>query len=791
MRILKRLITWLALLAAAVALTVVLLLRGSLPQLEGQTGVERIRAAVTIARDAAGIPVITAANRPDLAFATGFVHAQDRFFQMDLSRRRAAGELAQLFGPVALPLDQRNRLHRFRSRAQAVTAGLRAGDRDVAAAYAAGVNAGLDSLDVRPFEYLLLGSTPRRWMAEDSILVAYNMFLELNDENANRDSRRGLAHQVLPQSLFEFLYPDGTNWDAPMSGSARSLAPVPGAAEIGGAGVDSPPARRRSPASQQDNLPGSNNWAVGGTLTASGRAIVANDMHLGITAPGVFYRARLIVRGESPRDLIGVTLPGVPLLVAGSNGHIAWGNTNSYGDWTDAVIVRPGEAPGTYLTPHGERIFLTYEESIDVKGQDAAALPIRETIWGPVRQDTGDDRVLAISWLAHKVEAVNLRGLDLELATSAEEALQIANRMGMPPQNFVVGDAEGNVGWTIAGRIPLRSAFEPLLPADWSGQDGWTGWLAAAQYPRILNPASGRIWTANARVVDGESLAKIGDGGYDLGARARQIRDRLFARDRFSPADMLSIQIDDRALFLGRWRDLLLQSLDARAVRDRPGRREYRTLVENWSSRAAVDSAGYRLVRDFRTEVRERVFDMLMQPVREQYGDDTRLRMSNQFEAPLWTMLTERPGHLLSAGYASWEELLLAAIDANLRHYQEDFDGPLSARTWGERNTAAIRHPLSRAVPFLARWLDMPQNRLPGDSNMPRAQGPAFGASERFAVAPGDEANGYMHMPGGQSGHPLSEFYRLGHADWVEARATPFLPGEPEHTLLLTPLAQP
>jgi len=783
----QRIFTWLSLLAAVVILVVVLLLRGSLPQLDGQIMVAGVRAEVTIARDAAGIPVIVASNRGDLAFATGFAHAQDRFFQMDLSRRRAAGELAELFGPVAVPLDKRNRLHRFRDRARIVAGQLRPLDRDIAAAYAAGVNAGLDSLDVKPFEYLLLRADPQRWEVEDSLLVAYNMFLELNDERANRDSRRGLAHQVLTQPLFEFLYPDGTSWDAPVSGNARPAAPIPGTAEIGGARFESPIARRRSSVSEQDYLPGSNNWAVSGVLTDSGRAIVANDMHLGITAPGVFYRARLIVTGESPRDLNGVTLPGAPLLIAGSNGHIAWGNTNSYGDWTDAVIVRPGEGPDTYLTSRGVQKFTTHDESIVIKGEEAEPLQIRETIWGPVREDTADDSLLAISWLAHKVEALDLRGLDLELARSVEEALQIASQMGMPPQNFVVGDADGNIGWTIAGRIPVRSVFDPLLPADWSSQDGWTGWLAADRYPRILNPASGRIWTANARVVDGDSLAKIGDGGYDLGARARQIRDALLRRDRFSPADMLAIQTDDRALFLARWRDLLLQTLDAGAVGGHTRRQEYRALAENWSSRASVESAGYRLVRDFRSEVRERVFDMLMQPVRDQYGADTRLRMSNQFEAPLWSMLSERPEHLLSARYANWDALLLASIDANLQRYQEEFEGPLSQRTWGERNTAAIRHPLSRALPFLSRWLDMPRDLLPGDSNMPRAQGTAFGASERFAVAPGDEANGYLHIPSGQSGHPLSEYYRRGHADWVEARATPFLPGDAEHTLLLTP----
>jgi penicillin amidase len=655
-------------------------------------------------------------------------------------------------------------------------------DRRLSDAYAAGVNAGLGSLNARPFEYLLLRSDPQPWSPEDSILVAFNMFLELNDERANRDIRRGLAHQVLPQELFDFLYPAGTDWDAPMT------APVPAPSAIGdtySARADFP---ESAPGLEEEYMPGSNNWAIAGSRTTTGRAIVANDMHLGITTPNVFYRARLIVDGDAQIDLNGVTLPGVPLLIAGSNGKIAWGNTNSYGDWTDAVIVRPGSAADTYLTSGGERRFTTYTETIEVKGAPAEEIVVRETVWGPMVEDPAEPGSLfAISWLAHRPEAVNLRGVALESASSAAQALRIANEMGLPPQNFVVGDADGNIGWTIAGRIPVRTGFDPLLPADWSEADGWSGWLPPERYPRIFNPESGRIWTANARVVDGDLLAKIGDGGYDLGARASQIRDSLFAKNRFGPADMLPVQVDNRALFLARWRTLLLDTLDKRALEGDAERQAYRDLVEIWSARASVESAGYRLVRAFRMEVRERVFNMLMQPVRDRFGGATQLRVSNQFEAPLWTMIREEPRHLLTPEYESWRDLLLAAVDDNLRHYRESWDGPLSLRTWGERNTAAIRHPLSRAVPLLARWLDMPPDMLPGDSNMPRAQGPSFGASERFAVAPGDEANGYLHMPAGQSGHPLSPFYTRGHDDWVNAHASAFLPGDAVHSLTLLP----
>jgi len=176
---------------------------------------------------------------------------------------------------------------------------------------------------------------------------------------------------------------------------------------------------------------------------------------------------------------------------------------------------------------------------------------------------------------------------------------------------------------------------------------------------------------------------------------------------------------------------------------------------------------------------------MMMQPVLRKYGADARLQVSNQFEGPLWSLVTEKPGHLLTDNYTSWDELLLGAIDANIESYADTYADGLEKRTWGERNTAAIRHPLSRSVPFLSRWIDMPADQLNGDSNMPRVQFPAFGASERFAVSPGDESNGYLHMPAGQSGHPLSDYYRKGHDDWVQGRPSSFLPGETVHELSL------
>ena len=665
-------------------------LRASLPRLDGEVAVSGIDDVVAIERDASGIPVITASSRKDLAYATGYAHGQDRFFQMDLIRRKASGELSELVGAAAINADKRFRFHRFRARALAVFEAASDADRALMQSYADGVNAGLESLKAKPFEYFMLGSEPREWDALDSLLAVYAMYMDLNDARATKEVRRGMAHSVLPPEVYSWMYPQGTSWDAPIMGEPRDVLPIPSADvySIRNVPDTAPPSKERG----RYPLRGSNNWAVSGELTANGRALVANDMHLGHRVPNIWYQARLRVLGPEGRDVTGVTLPGAPFVISGSNTQVAWGYTNSYGDWTDAVVLQPGASEATYRTPEGDREFVTYVEVINVKDGDPIEYAIRETIWGPVVDDVDyPDGEVAVSWIAHKPEGINLNLLDLEMATSVAEALDIANSMSMPPQNFVTGDAGGNIGWTIAGRIPRKTGFDPMLPADWSVEHGWQGWLAPSEYPRVVNPESGRIWTANARVTDAEALRIVGDGGYDLGARARQIRDGLFAKDTFTPEDMLAIQYDDRALFLSRWRDLLLEALDADAVAANPALGEYRKLAQDWIPRAVPESVGYRLVRAFRLEVERRVFYALTAPVREAHGQNVRLRISNQFEGPLWSLMTEQPMHLLPQGYENWQELMIAAVEQNIAWFTENFDGPLSQRSWGEINTASIR----------------------------------------------------------------------------------------------------
>ncbi len=796
MRTLKYLGAALALAILAVLALVYGALRASLPQLDGEIHAASLTGAVHIERDALGIPTIEATDRADLAFATGLLHAQDRFFEMDLSRRLAAGELAELFGGGrALDADRRTRLFRFRSVARGVIERSSPAERAVLEAYTRGVNAGLAGLGGRPWEYWVLRARPRPWLPEDTVLVVYAMWWDLQANGLRReilrqeiDARLG-GPQCGPWKCgLGFFYPAGSRWDAPVGSAAdpASGAPIPPPEVLDVRAAQ--PSTTAVPSLPREAEAGSNNWAVAGRLTASGAALIANDMHLGQRVPAVWYRARLRLGGGSapPLDLNGVTLPGAPLLVAGSNGHIAWGFTNSYGTWFSITRV-PCTAAGEHelKTPAGVMPLEAVEERIAVRGAPPDLLEVRSSPAGVLlRVDEAQGSCWFGAWLASEPAATNLGLMALERAGSVPEALALAPGIGIPHQNMVVGDAEGHIGWTICGRIP-----EDTGRMRARGVESWT---TAADQPRIVDPPLGRIWTANARVAgDAAQLRLIGGdvaplgAEYDLGARAGQIRDDLLALGvPAKPADMLRIQLDDSAVFLARWRELLLGVLDDRALHDAPRRGEFRRLIATWNARANVDSVGYRLVRAYHDHTQQAVWAMILGALRLPVDADR--RPPAQFEEPLWQLLTKQPPHMLSGRYASWPQFLLDEVDATLGELAASCP-ELGRCTWGAREVVRIRHPLSAALPWLASFLDMPRLELPGDHDMPRVQDGAFGASERFAVSPGRESEGYLHLPGGQSGHPLSAYYRAGFSAWARGEPLPFLPGPAQHTLTLTP----
>jgi penicillin amidase len=324
------------------------------------------------------------------------------------------------------------------------------------------------------------------------------------------------------------------------------------------------------------------------------------------------------------------------------------------------------------------------------------------------------------------------------------------------------------------------------VPVAWTyGDRRWDGFLRAEEIPVVANPAGGALWSGNNRPLGGPAGTLLGDSGFDEGARAGQIRDDLHALiatgKKATPADLLAIQLDDRALFLARWQQFLLEILTADAVADHPARADLRAAAQTWNGRASADSVAYRVVRNFRLHTAERALAPFIALAHAEYTAFN--WRSLPYEDALWQLVHEQPERLLNPAHATWPALLLAAVD-DVTADVASSGGPLADFTWGARNTLRQAHPFSRFLPKpLAHLLDMPADPLPGDGDMPRVQGPRFGQSERLVVSPGHEDEAIFQMPGGQSGHPLSPFYRAGHVAWVKGEPTPLLPGPAAHRL--------
>lgn len=754
----------LALLALVFALSWVWL-RQSLPILEGKLETGVVSAPVQIARDSQGIPLIEAGNRSDIAFALGFLHAQERYFQMDLLRRNSAGELSALVGPAALKHDRKVRVHQFRARAARNVAAMPEDHRRVLSRYVAGVNFGLQQLGAAPWEYALLGTKPEPWTEEDSLLTIFSMYLTLQSPIGKFELRDTALADLLPADLYQFYFPDGGQWDAPLIGEARDPVRLPSTsiASLLNEGDSLVYQRTES----DDKIYGSNNWVVGGALTDHGGAILADDMHLGLNVPNIWYRAGWTIPGTS-QVMRGATLPGGPIAVVGSNGLVAWGFTNTTADWGDLIPLEVSEDGNSYRTPDGWQAFEVASEKVEVKDAAPEVIEVRKTIWGPVVAENHRGTPLAYRWVAHDIRGANLNLLRMEGVTSAQAALDLGPQLGIPHQNLVVGDKAGNIGWTVGGPVPRRVGLAGDRSVSWADGDAyWDGYLSPDEHPRIYNPPSHRIWTANARTMDGEFLRVMGDHGYALGARQQQIRDGLMARDSFAEQDLLNLQLDDKAVFLGRWQSELLNTLD--------GIEEYRDVyqqVADWGGRASSDSVGYRIVRNYRLKFMELTTAPILTYMRRFQPDFSFGPTKRQFEYSLWEMTTREPAHLLNPDFESWQSLKLAALDAVLGEMAEG-GLPLKDQTWGVQNTARIQHPLGKAVDFVNWFTAMPGDQLHGDTHMPRFQSPTHGASQRMVVSPGRTDAAIFHMATGQSAHPLSPFFANGHGDWVEGRPSP------------------
>ncbi|KZN57220.1 hypothetical protein N474_08440 [Pseudoalteromonas luteoviolacea CPMOR-2] len=735
----------------------------SLPALDGRGYSSALEAPTKLSRDSLGHAVINAQSRADAAYAMGYAHGQDRFFQMDLLRRNAAGELSELFGEGAISLDKSMRFHQFRLRSEQIVKAMAPQERQLLENYAKGVNEGRMQSGVPSFEYLLLSADAKPWRPADSLLVIYSMYLDLQSATFRRDKTLIYIAELFGQEMVDFILQPST-FQAALDGSQinSSIVNIP---ELPNDGK-----LVEQLHIQASPLYGSNNWAVTGELTKTGAAMVSDDMHLGLNVPSIWYRVQLNYASHQGENVqvTGVSLPGVPAIVVGSNDHIAWGFTNGYLDTADWVKLTDSDeieqVTQTILLPDGQSH--TYD--------------LLMSQFGPVK--AFNDKQYALQWVAHQSYAVNLNLLKFETVKSVDQALLVARNIGIPVQNLMVVDAQGNAAWQPTGALPARVFPNDLsVPSSRAEKAHWQ--VNEEQRPSVMNPSNGKLWTANSRVMSALDQRRFGDGGYALGARALQIRDRLLAQQQFTEADFNALQLDNEAKFLKPWHTLLSETL----VAAQAGSQEHKqalAYLKQWQACACSDSVGYTLVKAYRTQVIDILFARLEQQLKQH--DETLSHLKRYFEPALWQLIERQPQSWLN-GHESWQALLVEAHIQSKKTLAAKHGTQMANWQWGNVNALTVQHPFSKQMPVLSRFLDMPTVPGFGDSFMPAVQGKDFGASQRFIAQPGYLNNAVMTVAGGQSGHPLSPYYRSGFDAYAEGKLTPLLPGDITHTIELLP----
>ncbi|MDR8523039.1 penicillin acylase family protein [Shewanella fidelis] len=749
-------------LAAVAAIGTYWAFSSSLPKLSDSVNSPQVSAKVTLERDRLGTAIISADNRQDAAYGLGYAHGQDRFFQMDLLRRNAAGELAEIFGEKALELDKRRRFHQLRKRANTIAATLPPQHLALLNSYAQGVNDAVAAQKVASFEYLVTGATPKPWVVADSLLVIFSMYLDLQGNTIKRDLALTQVENLFGADMRQFLT-QASHYQAALDSSVIPLSD----ADI--------PALEPSLLSQavarditEPVEVGSNNWAVTPALTANGKAMLSDDMHLSFAVPIIWYRAQLNYQQQQQSvQLTGVSLPGAPAIVVGSNGRVAWGFTNAYIDTADWIAI-DAQTP-IYI--ENETIALADSE---------VNYEIEISPYGPVKQ-LGEQKY-ALAWVAHQPYAVDMNLLELDAISTVEEGIELASTMGIPVQNMLLVDDSGNAAWKPAGAFPSRTnpSDVALVPIDFQP----VNWQQAnQQLPSVVNPEQGRLWSGNSRVVSTKDHQRLGDGGYALGARSVQIRDRLFEAESFAVDDFYQLQLDNQARFLQAWQTLLLSQLERQPqlyAKDIE-------LIKDWQACACADSVGYTLVRYFRSQLIDNTFAPLETELSKTAISLGPIKRS--LEPAMWQLIEQQPASWLASRHKTWADFMLTSYresrDKLLANYSER--GELTDLAWGKVNQLSIQHPFSKQIPMLSGLLDMPTVTGFGDSYMPAVQGRSFGASQRFIVQAGDEQNAIMTVPGGQSGHPLSEFYRAGFDEYATQQSTPLLPGEVIYQLQILP----
>ncbi|HKG14775.1 MAG TPA: penicillin acylase family protein, partial [Pyrinomonadaceae bacterium] len=531
---------------------------------------------------------------------------------------------------------------------------------------------------------------------------------------------------------------------------------------------------------------GSNCWAVDKSKTADGRAILANDMHTGLNAPNLWYRARLRFEGV---DLSGVIIPGIPMILAGSNTHVAWGLTNMLGACLELVQLEVDpERPDHYLTPDGWRPFEVINESIKRKRGDFVEVEVKQTVWGPVLEKRLMGRQVALRWTALDA-GVDFGLMRMERARTVEEAVSAANSFAGPPLNVLAADESGRIAYTVCGRMPVRKESGAATAAGWAdGSAGWTSYVGPDELPGITESEEGFLASAN-NVSVGRDYPHVLGEGFPHSYRAHRIAERLREMSDVGEAEMFRLQFDTACHLYEFYARLALEVLTDEAVGNDPELAAVRRAVLAWDKRAELESEGLVFITYFRESLALSVLTPLVRACAE--ADEEFVYAWPNLDTPLRIILTERPEEFFveRGRYENWEEFILANLRRGIAQLKERSKvKSLGGLRWGEVNRAEVFHLLTpKDRSFFGNVLNMPADPLPGCLFSVCSSEPGFGASVRMVVSPGREDAAVMHIACGQSGHPLSDNYDDQHRYWVRQEPLPLLPGRAAVKFTLTP----
>ncbi len=800
-----------------------------------------LAATVTIDLDKVEVPTITAASITDAACAQGWLHARERFLQMDLARREAAGELGEIV-PAAVEMDRVTRCLQLRVVAERAVALLPHTHREILEHYSAGVNAQLAARV--PLEYQLMKLVPSPWTPADSMLIQLGMARYL-DSSPQADRSRACLFDGLAPALATFFSSSAGPLDMSVDGSPLAAPPaLPTSEQLNlRASVESaavpatepPTALRESESNTPSNAPtaaegksethpGSNAFAIAGSRTQDGRAIVGNDMHLALMAPGIWYRVRLEWTavsnevGARKHELTGLSLPGVPLIVQGTNGFVAWAFTNLTADLTDLVVVEvdPNDS-SKYLVEGGSESFVASKATLG-SGNSSETIQLRATRFGPIIETRDDGRMIALRWAALDEGGLDCGLFNLASSQTLDDALAVAREWHGPPQNILIASADGRIGWTIAGTLPARS-HGTSVPVSWRSAPQWSGIMDANDKPTIVDPPSGVLTSANQLSMQPTgALATVLGRDEAAGDRAYRLRELLEARHDWTEAALHSLQLDTRSARLLRWRDALLAAcaLDAAAAAPPAPRdaetpvvapiaaptvapiapasraetlREVTQILSEWQGATDAGERAPVLLDQARSAARKSFARGLatLADMRETGATERDLSAAIDDEAML-RILESRCAHLLPPDSADWPAFARALLEQAAAQSRGK-DGAF--RTRGDDNRAWIRHPAADALGAAARVAEMPKAPLPGHPTAVRVQTPTFGASERSVVSPTHLNDAILVTPCGQSGLPTSPHFRSLHRYWQDGLPYPLLPGAATQRLELMPSLPP